>query len=143
LAERYNFARPLVNSGRLSVPCIYDGSPLNGPGRLNGPRSVRVGAPCVDAPLQIGFLLGKLGDQFTIMTIDCDAPDSIEEDGITATRLALSASDDPTGALAERYLKGANSGIYLIRPDQHVAARWPAFDETEMRAALRRATAKD
>ena len=30
LAEHYPFARPLVNSGRLSVPAIYDGSPLNG-----------------------------------------------------------------------------------------------------------------
>lgn len=143
LAERYNFARPLVNSGRLSVPCVYDGLPLNGPGRLNGPRDVRVGASCLDAPLQDGFLLNKLGDQFTILTIDCDAPDKITEDGITATRLAVSASDDPTGALAERYLGDAKSGLYLIRPDQHVAARWPAFDETEMRAALRRATAKD
>jgi 3-(3-hydroxy-phenyl)propionate hydroxylase len=30
LSERYEFARPMVNSGRLSVPCTYDGSPLNG-----------------------------------------------------------------------------------------------------------------
>jgi hypothetical protein len=29
LAEHHEFARPLVNSGRLSVPCVYDGSPLN------------------------------------------------------------------------------------------------------------------
>ena len=31
LSEKFEFARPLVNSGRLSVPAIYDGSPLNGP----------------------------------------------------------------------------------------------------------------
>jgi 3-(3-hydroxy-phenyl)propionate hydroxylase len=29
LSEHYEFARPLVNSGRLSVPCVYDGSSLN------------------------------------------------------------------------------------------------------------------
>jgi 3-(3-hydroxy-phenyl)propionate hydroxylase len=143
LAERYSFARPLVNSGRLSVPCIYDNLPLNGPDMLDGPRDVRVGASCVDAPLKDGFLLGRLGGGFTILTIDCDAPDKIKEGGVTATRLAVSASDDPTGALTERYLGKAKSGIYLIRPDQHVAARWPALDEAEIRVALRRATAKD
>ncbi|HHI69480.1 MAG TPA: FAD-dependent oxidoreductase, partial [Rhodobacteraceae bacterium] len=31
LSEKYEFARPLVNSGRLSVPCTYDDSVLNGP----------------------------------------------------------------------------------------------------------------
>ncbi len=31
LAEHHAFARPLVNSGRLSLPATYDGSPLNGP----------------------------------------------------------------------------------------------------------------
>ena len=31
LSEGLPFARPLVNSGRLSVPCVHDGSPLNGP----------------------------------------------------------------------------------------------------------------
>ncbi|MEZ5799963.1 MAG: FAD-dependent monooxygenase [Nitratireductor sp.] len=31
LAEKHEFARPLVNSGRLSVPSVYHGSPLNGP----------------------------------------------------------------------------------------------------------------
>jgi len=28
LSEHYEFARPLVNSGRLSVPCTYDGSKI-------------------------------------------------------------------------------------------------------------------
>jgi len=144
LSEDHAFARPFVNSGRLSVPCTYDGLSLNGPDELpGGPARSRVGSACPDAPLGDDYLLGKLGGSFTILTIDADAPESVEVDGITATRLALSASDDATGALAERYLGDAESAVYLIRPDQHVAARWSTCDETALRAALRHACGKD
>lgn len=143
LSERYDFARPLVNSGRLSVPCTYDGSPLNSADALDGPARTRPGSSCPDVPLGDGFLLPKLGDRFTLLTIDADAPDTIEEDGITVTRLALSVRDDLTLALKERYLGNATSAVYLIRPDQHVAARRPSFDENLFRAAIRRATGKE
>jgi len=143
LAEHHEFARPFVNSGRLSVPCTYDGSPLNTPDAFDGPARTRPGAPCPDAPLGKGYLLDKLGGGFTLLTIDAEAPEEIEEGGITATRLALSAMDDTTGALAERYLGTEKSAVYLIRPDQHVAARFPDYDEAQIRFALRRATGKE
>ncbi len=144
LSERYDFARPLVNSGRLSVPCIHDGSPLNSADALaGGPERSRPGAPCPDAPLGDEFLLPKLGGRFVLLTIDADAPDVIEEDGIEVTRLALSVRDDPTMALKERYLGEATSAVYLIRPDQIVAARRPSFDDNLIRAAIRRATGKE
>lgn len=143
LAENHAFARPLVNSGRLSVPCTYDGSPLNGPDALAGaPKRTRPGSPCPDAQVDGGFLLRRLtGEGFVILTIDEEAPDSLTEDGLTATRLALSAKGAPN--LAARYLGEARSGVYLIRPDQHVAARWPHFDEAAIRAAIRTATGKE
>lgn len=143
LSEHYDFARPLVNSGRLSVPCTYDGSPLNSADALDGPERTRPGSPCPDVPLGGGFLLPKLGDRFTLLTIDAEAPDLIEEDGIEVTRLALSIKDNPTLALKERYLGDATSAVYLIRPDQHVAARRASFDEPLFRAAIRRATGKE
>ncbi|MDF1718597.1 MAG: FAD-dependent oxidoreductase [Antarcticimicrobium sp.] len=143
LSEHYEFARPLVNSGRLSVPCTYDGSPLNSADALDGPERTRPGSPCPDVPLGDSFLLRKLGDRFTLLTIDAEAPDLIEEDGIEVTRLALSIKDDPTLALKERYLGDATSAVYLIRPDQHVAARRSSFDEPLFRAAIRRATGKE
>ena len=144
LAEHHAFARPLVNSGRLSVPCTYDGLPLNGPDRLSGgPARTRVGSPCPDAPLSGGYLLSMLGNRFRILTIDAEAPETVEADGITAARLAVSAADDPSGALAERYLGEARSAVYLIRPDQHVAARWDHFDTAAVRAAIRTATAQE
>ncbi len=143
LAETHEFARPLVNSGRLSVPCTYDDSPLNSADALDGPERTRPGAPCPDAPLGDGFLLDQLGHRFTLLTFNADAPDEITEDGVTVTRLALSDADDPTRALRQRYLGKCKSAVYLIRPDQHVAARRPTWDEHQFRAAIRRATGKE
>lgn len=144
LAHDHAFARPMVNSGRLSVPCTYDGMPLNGPDMLpGGPPRTRVGSPCPDAPLGDGFLLRHLGGDFVILTVDAEAPERLEEGGITARRLALSAADDPTGALAARYLGEATSAVYLVRPDQHVAARWDRFDADAVRSALRRACGRE
>ena len=43
------------------------------------------------------------------------------------------------GLVARRY--DAKPGTaYLVRPDQHVAARWRAFDPPRVRAAVARAT---
>jgi len=144
LSERHEFARPLVNSGRLSVPCVYDGLSLNGPDALpGGPSRSRVGSACPDAPLGDGFLLSGLGNDFVILTIDADAPKALQEDGIAVRRVAVSSGDDPSGMLSERYLGEARSAVYLIRPDQHVAARWGAFDETALRGALRTAYGRE
>jgi 3-(3-hydroxy-phenyl)propionate hydroxylase len=144
LAAQHEFARPIVNSGRLSVPCTYDGLSLKGPEALaGGPARTRVGSACPDAPLAEGFLLDRLGNDFVLLTIDAEAPETLAEDGIAVRRVALSATDDPSGALAERYLGAARAAVYLIRPDQHVAARWSLYDDAALRAALRRACGKD
>jgi len=140
LAEHHDFARPLVNSGRLSVPCVHDGSPLSGADALaDGPARTRPGAPCPDAPLGDGFLLDHLGDRFVLLTLGADAPDALSESGVVARRVALDADAGALAALCDRYLGDAPAAVYLIRPDQHVAARWPAYDEAETRAAIRRA----
>lgn len=142
LSEHYEFARPLVNSGRLSVPCTYDGSLLNGPDVAGMPARMRPGAPCVDAPVAGGWLLDRLGGRFQLMTIDADAPGSLDAGGIAIERVALSSGDDESGALAARYLGGATSAVYLLRPDQHVAARWETYDEAAVKAALDKAVAR-
>lgn len=141
LAGKAKFARSLVNSGRLSVPCVYDGLSLNGPDALTGgPKRTRVGASMVDAPVGDKWLLEILGGEFQLMTIDAEAPDSLEVDGIPITRVALRAEGNPE--LADRYLGDASSAVYLMRPDQHVAARWDSFDEAAVRAALNTATGR-
>jgi 3-(3-hydroxy-phenyl)propionate hydroxylase len=133
LSAKHEFARPLVNSGRLSVPCIHDGSPLNGPDALpGGPARARPGAPAPDAPLGDGFLLDKLNAGFALLAIDTDAPDV---PGVPVIR--LTAQDNPD--LAARYLGDAPGAVYLIRPDQHVVARWAKADADQIAAAIARA----
>lgn len=139
LAAVAPFARTIVNSGRLSLPCTYDGSALNGPDSEAMPARTRPGSPCPDAPVPGGWLLPRLGGGFTLLTLDAEAPEVVEAHGVTVRRLALSARDNP--ALKARYLGEAGSAVYLIRPDQHVAARWTGYDEAEISAALARALA--
>ena len=133
----------MVNSGRLSVPCHYDGLSLNGVDALDGPANVASGAACVDAPLNDGFLLERLDGQFTVMAIDAAKPDIDTVDGVAIKSLELAtATDDPSGALRARYLGEAPSGVYLIRPDQHVVARWSVANHTDIEMALRTALGK-
>ncbi|WP_299966686.1 FAD-dependent oxidoreductase [uncultured Roseobacter sp.] len=144
LAETYPFARPLVNSGRLSVPCVYDGAALNGPDALpGGPARTRVGSACVDAPVGNGHLLEHLGDSFVLLGINVDLPDLPETAPIPLRRVVFRTSDDLSGALAARYLGTGAQAVYLIRPDQHITARWSAYDPTAVQAALMRACARE
>ncbi|MEM7317901.1 MAG: FAD-dependent monooxygenase, partial [Pseudomonadota bacterium] len=140
LARTHPFARSFVNSGRLSVPCIYDGFPLFGEDGLNGPDVTRPGAPCPDAPLDGGFLLDHLGGDFTVLSLGGDAAPQASLEGISLATLHV---PHPEAELAARYLGTAKQAVYLIRPDQHVVARWPDYDATRLAAALRLALGKE
>ena len=139
LSEHYPATRPMVNSGRLSVPCTYDGSPLNGADCAGMPRRTRPGSPAVDAPTSEGWLLDRLCGGFQLVTIDTQAPERLLVGDIEVTRLALSGRGEGGEALRERYLGTCDSAVYLVRPDQHVAARWEAFDLGEVEAAVAKA----
>ena len=143
LAERVAFARPIVNSGRLSVPCVYDGLSLIGTDALaDGPARTRPGSACPDARLGDGYLLDRLGDRFVLLGVDAPVPEGLNLAGIDIRTVGVRAADDPTGALGERYLGGAGAAVYLIRPDQHVVARWPAYDAGAVADALGKACAR-
>ncbi len=138
LANTHAFARPLVNSGRLSVPCNYVGFALFGEDALDGPDATRPGMTCPDAPVGDGFLLDLLGDSFNVLALGCDA-DDVAAHGLTAKAVKI---DDIGEALKSRYLGDAEQAVYLIRPDQHVVARWPAFDASAVADAMKTAIGK-
>ena len=140
LAAKAPFARALVNSGGLSLPSIYDGSSLNGPDHPAMPTRARPIAPVPDAPLAQGWLLNTLGAGFTLLTIDADAPDQITAHGLTAIRLAITSKNNDS--LRDRYLGDAPSAVYLLRPDQHVVARWERYDEQAVVDAIAKAICK-
>ncbi len=148
LVEQAPFARPLVNSGRLSVPAIYDESPLNGADDPSLPTATRPGAPLVDLPLPdaLGsWLLKRAGGRFQLLVIDHDIPakepqgDTFEVSGIDIAIVRLSTTNAPLAR--PRYLGNAASAVYLIRPDQHVAARWTSYNRSAITAALHTAIA--
>ncbi len=146
LAESHDFARPLVNSGRLSTPTPYKHSSLNTPDSDEFAGAMHPGTNCSDAPIQVGgrpdWLLSQLGDDFTVLHVDdSSGSDPIRWQELEAKVVSVPGDvGDPEGLLAERFdLKLGTT--YLIRPDQHVAARWRRFDNERIQAAMATATA--
>ncbi len=137
LAKDCAFARRLVNSGRLSLPCVYDASPLNTPDEDSFAGGIRPGAPAADAPVtrgnEPGWLLDDLQEGFTLLVFG-DA-------GATGADLPLRVVrlDPQRDALAAARYDAAPGTVYLLRPDQHVCARWRRFDADRIRRALARA----
>ena len=139
LAREHAFARALVNSGRLSTPTCHGDSPLNSADDDDFTSAMRPGAPALDAPLrrgrEDGWLLRALGADFTLLVWG-SAPAGC--DGLPLTLLVVDASNDSQGLIARRYDMRPGSA-YLLRPDQHVCARWRHPTPTLVRAALARA----
>ncbi|MBU8536394.1 FAD-dependent oxidoreductase [Falsiroseomonas tokyonensis] len=148
LAEGQAFARALVNSGRLSRPAHLAGSPLNAPDDGHWPGGAAPGSPAPDAPLlrdgAPDWLLHHLGGDFALLVFDAVwspvaglAPLGLRPVFITAEETP-GALWDHAGLAAARY--GAPpGGAVLIRPDQHIAARFAAPRAGAVQAALARA----
>lgn len=156
LTRRHAFARTLVNSGRLSVPSVLRGSPLNTPdAHGDGFAGAMVpGAAAADAPVALaeggsGWLLRELGRAhgFTALVFG-DADDAAVAQSlraIEAAALPLRTVRVPAGAaseLAVRRYDARPGTVYLLRPDQHVSARWRAPSPAQIRAAFDRALAR-
>jgi 3-(3-hydroxy-phenyl)propionate hydroxylase len=138
LSREHAFARRIVNSGRLSVPATLHGSVLNTPDADVFAGTMVPGAAAVDAPLlrdgKASWLLRELGPDFTLLVFGQRPP------WADALALSVLVVSDLAGCAAERYDAQAGSA-YLIRPDQHVCARWRAPAESLVRAAIKKATA--
>lgn len=144
LSGKYPFARPLVNSGRLSTPTPYVESPLNTPDAEEWSGRMAPGTCAADAPVrsdgQAGWLLEHLGEGFTLLVSGPEA-EPVTCGAFTASVLRVGRDiEDSEGKIATRY-DLCDGAVYLIRPDQHIAARWRSFDPEAIRAAILRATA--
>jgi len=145
LARDCAFARRMVNSGRLSLPCTYANSPLNTPDGEDFAGPLAPGAPAPDAPLAAAegapaWLLGRLGGGFTLLHFG-EVPPEMPASAPHLHVVTVTAAEDAEGLAAARF--DARPGTtYLLRPDQHVAARWRRFDAAAVLRALDRAAGR-
>jgi 3-(3-hydroxy-phenyl)propionate hydroxylase len=162
LSVKHPFARRLVNSGRLSMPTIYRDSALD---TTDADAFVSVlvpGSPAADAPVRFeghaGWLLDRVGgspavlvfaaprsgadlDQLVPLAGDARVVVVVPAGGGAPARDGITVVEDVEGLAARRY--GAAPGtIYLLRPDQYVAARWLHWNAQAFERALARATGR-
>jgi len=163
LARELPFARDLVNSGRLSDTCFLTESPLNSRDSDSFEGDMVPGAVMDDAPIQEegreGWLLDTTGNRFTLLIYQHDAADLSDEAVAQLAALASRPIPVETRIIANR---GSNrQGLrtlidsqqlfrqrydaqpgrcWLIRPDQHVAARWRTLERDKIEQAVARAT---
>ena len=151
------FVRPLYH-WRTSRPHEYAHSMLNslgddnllfraGPAHGAPPQNIRLAAD--------DYLLDHLGGGFDLLyfTDASRIPDPLQRVvahtralGMALRVIAVGAAQPVVGAdltLADaeghfraRYGVRASGAAYLLRPDQHVCARWMALDATRLQAAL-------
>ena len=103
----------------------------------------RPGAPCLDAPVSIdgadAWFLNQLGDRFVgiYFSDDGSAPaelNSIGSDRVPVETIIVSRINSGNGHIADsngllhRHYDARPGTYYLVRPDQHVAARWREFN---------------
>jgi 3-(3-hydroxy-phenyl)propionate hydroxylase len=156
LSLTQDFVRPLYH-WRTSRPHAYTDSALNatgdeqllfetGPAHGAPPQNVRLGLD--------DHLLDHLGPGFNLLyaTPDAVPPELLAElqaqqqRGLPLKLIAVGAAcavpgadhtlADEEGRLRQRYGMARAGAAYLLRPDQHVCARWECLDAAGLRAAL-------
>lgn len=160
LSLTQEFVRPLYH-WRTSRPHEYTQSMLNSQGDDNAlftagpahgapPHNIRLGAN--------SFLLDHLGGGFdllyfteasTIPPALIDVINQARSTGLPVRIIAVGSDQsvegadltlaDPDGHFRARYGVRASGAAYLLRPDQHVCARWLTLDSTRLQAALKAA----
>jgi 3-(3-hydroxy-phenyl)propionate hydroxylase len=122
----------------------------SGPAHGAPPQNVRLGAQGGEGD----FLLDHLGGGFDLLYFtDTDLPAELQQvinaaraTGLPLNVTAVGASQpvagadkylpDADGHLRARYGVPAQGGAYLLRPDQHVCARWLTLDAARLKAAF-------
>lgn len=139
LARRAEFARKLINSGRLSVPCTLKDKYL----QTQNKDYPMVGQSIKDAPLLVNtqstWLINELPNTFTwigIGNVELPAIAGTRRMGINQTNKPYPVFSDVDGRVVERF---GDSCIYLTRPDGHICAAFSHTNKPQMQAAYARA----
>ena len=74
-----------------------------------------------------------------VLGFETPVPDTQQIEALSVTGITFDAISPE---LRERYLGDAPSAVYLIRPDQHVVARWHKYDAGQITQAIRQAIGK-
>ena len=131
LAKTMPFARLMINSGRLSQPCVLTGFELQSE---NPDAPLAVGSPCLDAPILLNgkaaYLLEQLGGDFVLLARGGAVPQVPQ--GVRILNI-----ERANALVSARYGAG---WTYLIRPDQHIAAAWKNPSTADIATAYNRAT---
>jgi 3-(3-hydroxy-phenyl)propionate hydroxylase len=150
LATNYPFARTLLNSGRLSVPAVLHDSALNTPDSDVFDARVLLGSSALDAPVKLAdgatsWLLKQLGAEFTLLVFDSEfkLPGTSYHCEVLHVKSAASNEkmnqgktvNDSDGLIQKRYDLQPGTA-YLLRPDQHVCARWRRVTPAKLQSAL-------
>jgi 3-(3-hydroxy-phenyl)propionate hydroxylase len=107
----------------LSRPCVY---PLDAPDDDSLPPGARPGSVAPDAPQGDGWLIDALGGRFVLVAFG-EAPDV---PGLPVLR------PQPNATVIRRWLGSEVTALYLVRPDQVIAARWVSATREEVATAL-------
>lgn len=107
LAPKAEFAKKMVNSGRLSTPTQHH-SPQDTPDEDEWEGAAQLGLPALDCPFEGGWLLNALGKDFTLVRFGHGEADIL-------------VNDNPV--FARRYDASAGAA-FLFRPDGQLCARW-------------------
>jgi 3-(3-hydroxy-phenyl)propionate hydroxylase len=145
LAKEADFAKRMVNGGRLSVPSVYE-SPLSTDDEEEWKAGPRPGAHMLDAPLMkasgeaiyLTEAFSSAGRGFVLLENANGAAVELPQ-GIAHLRVGADAPlRDDAGLFAKRY-DAAPGSAYLLRPDGYVAARFRHPTPAAIEAAMARA----
>ncbi len=146
LARKHDFAKRMVNAGRLSTPTAYQ-TPLSTPDADEWRAGPKPGTSMIDAPLRdktgrdvfLTEAFAARGRGFTLVHYANGAKPKYPPD-IASIHVGDGPDDlrDRTGGFAARY-GGAPGSAYLLRPDGYVAGRFRQVQANAITDAVRRA----